>query len=140
MSYYLPPDTTIPASMTEQITDTKQLEISYRTLHTVGTINDIYANRVVKIPFASIFVKYKDFLDDIIVDFKLTEVQRRDLLFKPKMLSQFLYGTPELWFELLRLNKWASVTDFKPKETIKVYDPGRLKDVLNEMMILEEVI
>ena len=47
-----------PSSLEEQIKDTKDLEISYRTLHTIGEIHDINTNRIIKIPFASFFVKY----------------------------------------------------------------------------------
>ena len=129
-----------PSSLEEQIKDTKDLEISYRTLHTIGEIHDINTNRIIKIPFASFFVKYKDFLESIIIQKTLTDVQQRDYLYKPKTLSNDVYGTVELWFELLRINKWASICDFKPGKTINIYDPNKLKDMINEILILEKII
>ena len=126
----------IPVSITEQIDTAKKLEISYRTLHTVADIHNISTNIKITIPYMSILSKYRYFLTNIIIPFQLDDALARQYLYKPKLFSYDIYGTTELWFELLHLNNWTSVIDFKPNR-IKVYEPDGLKQVINEIMILE---
>jgi hypothetical protein len=129
----------IPSSITEQIVDVKDLELSYRMLHNNATIYDINNNTKINLPFESVVNKYKDILTDIVAIINLDDRLARHYLFKPKMLSYDLYGTVELWSELLRLNNWSSISEFKPVR-IKIYDPARFKSYLNEILILEEKI
>lgn len=129
----------IPSSITEQIETVKDLEISYRMLHNNLFINDISSNKRIEVPFQSLINKYKYILSDITVSVNLDDRLSRYYLYNPKLLSQDLYGTVELWSELLRLNNWSSIVDFKPVK-IKIYDPRRLKSFLNEILILEEKI
>lgn len=126
----------IPRNMTEQIENVKELEISYRMLHNSIYVNDEYSGKKIEIPFESLINKYKNILSNIIVTVKLDERLSRYYLYNPKLLSQDLYETVELWSELLRLNNWSSIVEFKPVK-IKIYDPARLKEFLNEILILE---
>ena len=130
---------TIPATMPEQVQQAKELEISYRTLHPNIIIKNKKDGRNIQIPFSSLTNKYKDFLSTIIVTIELDHEFQEKYAFKPKMVSNELYGTPELWSEILILNNAVSVIDFKPKN-LKVYDPNKLKRFLNEILLLEEDI
>ncbi len=125
-----------PRNMLEQISDAKDLEISYRELHNKATISDVSSGRKIEIPFESLVNKYKHVLNDLIITVSLDDKLARYYLFKPKLLSQDLYGIVELWHVLLKLNNWTSISEFKPV-TIKIYDPHRLKAFLNEILILE---
>lgn len=127
----------IPSSITEQYENAKSLEISYRVLHPSATMNDVNNDRIVKFPFSSIINKYKDFLYNIIIEIELNDEELEIYQYKPKMLSEDLYGTTELWDTILILNNATSVSEFKSKK-IKLYDPARLKRYLNEIMLLEE--
>jgi len=127
----------IPSSMTEQIEQIKGLEISYRVLHPSAKINDKNNKRYVNFPFSSIINKYKDFLYSFIITIALTEEEQNYYQYKPKMLSEDLYGTTELWDAILLLNNNVSVSEFKPKK-LKLYDPAKFKRYLNEIMLLEE--
>lgn len=129
----------IPVSLSEQIETVKDLEISYRMLHNNAIITDIETGRKIEIPFISLLNKYKYILTDITTTIRFDERLTRYYLFKPKLLSYDLYGTVELWSEIMRLNNWSSITEFKPHK-VKVYDPGKLKAFLNEILILEEKI
>ena len=129
-----------PPTLTQQISNIKSYEISYRTLHTNVVVNDYTTGDSIIIPFMNIIDKYKDNLTDIIIEVELTDIDQRDYMFQPKKLSEYLYGTTELWFELLRLNHAPSISDFKPGNTIKVYDPDRFKEYINEILILEELV
>lgn len=129
----------IPATIDEQISDIEDLDLSYRVLHPAAIIKDSYTKRNIRVPFSSLTSKYKDFLSTIIVDVELDAVEQETYLFKPKVLSNYLYGTTEFWNDLLILNNAYSTTEFKPT-TVKVYDPNKFKTYLNEILIQEELI
>lgn len=126
----------IPATMPEQIENIKTLEISYRVLHPTIDMKDKVYNKKITFPFSSIISKYKDHLSNIIVNTKLTEKEQETYMFKPKRLSEDLYGTTELWDTILLLNDCAFTSEFKPK-ILRVYDPARFKTFINEIMLLE---
>lgn len=129
-----------PATITKQISNIKSYEISYRTLHTKAIVNDYITGDSIGIPFMNIIDKYKDNLIPIITEAELTDTEQRDYMYQPKKLSEYLYGTTELWFELLRLNHAPSISDFKPGNIIKIYDPDSFKEYINEILILEELV
>ena len=130
----------IPASMNEQIENAKSLEISYRTLHEQAILKDKISGRNIQIPFSSFTNKYKDFLNTIIVDVSLTDEERAKYRYKPKMVSYDSYNTTEFWNDLLIINNFFSLSEFQPGETMKVYDPNKLKDYINEIMIIEKLV
>ena len=129
----------IPASMDEQIADIKDLDISYRILHPAAIIIDEYTSRNIRIPFSSLTSKYSNFLSTIIVEIELDDDEQVEYLFKPKALSNYLYGTTEFWNDLLILNNAYSTSEFKPR-TVKVYDPNKFKKYINEILILEDIV
>lgn len=129
----------IPASMDEQIADIKDLDISYRILHPAAIIRDEYTSRNIRIPFSSLTSKYSNFLSTIIVEIELDDDEQVEYLFKPKALSNYLYGTTEFWNDLLILNNAYSTSEFKPS-TVKVYDPNKFKKYINEILILEDIV
>ena len=144
----------IPASMGEQISDLKSLEISYRNLHNTADI--IYNKNItgdnggikydinITISYMSIISKYRHILSGIpnlIVKVKFDDKMARKYKYNPKRLSYDIYSTTELWFELLRLNYCSSITEFTLKNNIvNVYNVNQIKDILNEIMILEGII
>ena len=74
-------------------TSLKDLDISYRVLHPAAIIMDEFSGRNIRVPFSSLTSKYKDFLSEIVVEVELDENEQIDYLFKPKSLSNYLYGT-----------------------------------------------
>ena len=58
---------TIPSTMTEQIEQIENMEISYRVLHPELTVHNNETNQDVEIPFSSLLNKYRDYLSNIIV-------------------------------------------------------------------------
>ena len=128
----------IPATIPEQIDLLKDLEISYRTLHPSALLYDKQSDRTINIPFYSITNKYKNFLSNIIIEIELDKERHDKYMYKPKLVSNDFYSTTELWNDVLILNRCISVFDFKP-DVLKLYDPGRLKDILNEIIVLEDM-
>ena len=86
-----------------------------------------------------LFNKNKDFLSTIVVEIKLDDAMREKYMYKPKMVSNELYGTTELWSEILILNNAYSVIEFTPR-VLKCYDPNRFKSFINEIILLEDVL
>ena len=130
----------IPATLTEQIESAKELEISYRTLHEKAILKDSVSGRNIQIPFSSFTNKYKDFLNTIVVTVSLTDEEKARYRYKPKLVSYDLYGTTEFWNDILIINNFFSISEFQPNETMKVYDPNKLKDYINEIMIIENLV
>lgn len=129
----------IPATMTEQISEAEKLEISYRILHPSAILTDNFSSRNIEIPFSSLTNKYRNFLSKIIKTIELDDVGAAKYRFRPKMVSYDLYKTTELWNDILILNHCFSTYEFQPKK-LKVYDPSKLKEYLNEILILENLI
>jgi hypothetical protein len=129
----------IPATLEEQIERIENLEISYRNLHTKATIEYNNGDSIV-IPYSSLISKYRYFLDSIIVGANFDDESAREYLYNPRMLSFDIYGTVELWAELLRINNCSSCIQFKPEKNVKIYDPSSFKEFINEILILENVI
>lgn len=127
----------IPSTLREQVDDIEEREISYRTLHPSYRLTNLQDQSVIELPYRSITNRFKTYLLACLVRFQLTEEEQEDYRFQPKKLSQDLYGTTELWADLLKLNNAVSVTDFKP-DYVTVYDPHKFKEYLNEIMMMDE--
>ena len=87
-------------------------------------------------PQQSIVCRYYDSLKSYIttLTFETTE-QKKRYRFNPKFLSYDLYGTPELWADLLYINNMTSVAEFK-KDTVKVFT----SDILNALVEIKLII
>lgn len=129
----------IPSTMSKQISEAEDLELSYRVLHPSAILHDDMTNSNIKIPFSSLTNKYKDFLSKIIITIDLTDEMELKYRYKPKAVSQDLYNTTEFWNDILILNNCFSTYQFTPKK-LKIYDPENLKKYLNEILILEKII
>ena len=129
----------LATTISEQIEKNNEKEISYRSLHSVARIHDVSSNVVITVPYLSLMNKYRYLLDAITVTYILDEELQMHYRYKPKTLSEDLYGTVDLWFELLRLNHMRSIIDFTPKK-VKVYDPDKIRSFINEILILEGII
>lgn len=126
----------IPSTTIEQIENMRSSEINYRTLHSLAVIKDESSGRNIEIPLSSLTNKYRDFLSTIVTAVTFSDDIVTVYKYNPKALSQALYGTTELWNDLLILNNCVSVVDFTPT-TVKAYDPIKLKSYINEILILE---
>ena len=127
----------IPATMTEQIATVKELEISYRNLHPTVKIESTAYNREITVPYSSIINKYRHYLSSIVTRLDLSPKEQEKYMYKPKMLSEDIYDTTELWDSIMILNDCVSIIDFKPKQVF-IYDPRQFKAFINEIMLLEE--
>ena len=87
-------------------------------------------------PQQSIVCRYYDSLKSYITTLTFeTAEQKKRYRFNPKFLSYDLYGTPELWADLLYINNMTSVAEFK-KDTVKVFT----SDILNALVEIKLII
>ena len=86
-------------------------------------------------PQQTIVCRYYDSLKPYIVTKTFTEDEKKRYKFNPRFLSYDLYGTPELWAELLYINNMVSVTEFK-KSTVKVFTT----DIINALVEIKLII
>lgn len=128
----------IPTNLEEQIYIAQNQEMSYRTLHKFAKIHNQETDENIIIPYADIFSKYKEFFKDEIIVIKFEPDMFTLYKYNPKRLSNDLYDTPELWFELLRLNHKSSVVEFT-NPLVSLYRPNNLRSIINEILILEEI-
>ena len=125
------------ATIQELIDSVKDMEISYRNLHTNVYIKN--KDDTIKIPYKSIIMEYLPYFKSSVVELKLSPEEVSKYRFKPKKLSYDLYGTTELWSALLELNQLYSIIEFN-KEVYKVFEPKEFMTLLNEVLILEDVL
>lgn len=132
------------STVDELIEHIKAEDISYRNLHVPIFIRSKDRNSgkedIYKIPYKSVLREYMPELEESVVVMNFGEYEKNKYRYKPKMLSNDLYGTPELWSALLELNHLLSLIDFNLEKPIKVFSPKEFKTLLNEIMILEKIL
>ena len=129
----------IPVSLSEQITEAEKLEISYKSLHPSYTIYNEQTDETIELPFSSITNEYKTYLLSCVKSIQLSEKEKENYRYSQKKLSYDLYGTTELWADLLKLNGCVSIAEFE-SDFIRVYDPNTFKEYLNEIMIADSKV
>ncbi len=126
------------SSIGELIHSVDTMEASYRNLHTNVFIKT--GDDTIKIPYKSIVAEYLPYLKETAVQTAFSPLELTRYKYKPKMLSNDLYGTTEYWSALLELNGFISLLDLTLEEPILVFEPRRFKKLINEILILEEII
>ena len=122
--------------ISKSIEDSRDADFRASNLYFTAAIEDKSSGDVIRVPYSSLTQKYSDILSQYVRIVGYTEAQFNKYQYKPKLLSQDLYGTTELWSSLLQLNGMISVLEFN-KQYLKVYDPNIILDVLNELLIIE---
>lgn len=132
----------IPATTDDQIKDIKQRDLSYRLLHPALVMYNRESDTIIETPFSSLTAKYRDFLSKHLVYVQLLEEDCANYRFRPKSFSYDVYGTTEFWNDILILNNCTSIREFdpKPNKDLIYYDPNYMKDILNEIMIIEDML
>lgn len=122
--------------ISKSIEDSRDADFMASNLYFTATIEDKSSGDVIRVPYLSLTQKYADILSQYVTIARYTEVQFNKYQYRPKLLSQDIYGTTELWASLLQLNGMISVLEFN-KPYVKIYDPNVILDVLNELLIIE---
>ena len=121
----------IGLSTIEDIVDYgKRITISNSTLFFKKNINGVIIN------WDFILDDYRDVINKYIIRKKLTKEEYYRYRYKPKTLSNDLYGTTELAYPILRINNLSSALDFTT--TVPLVFNDTIEAVIKEIFILEK--
>ena len=126
----------IPTTLTDLIESGKELQLSHRKFNNKIFLYNTKTDETLKLPFNPIVNKYRDFFDDHIVRFELSEEEQREYWYKPKKLSFDYYGSVEYWSILLYVNEVASAIEFTPTKLNLVLKEDIL-ELINELLIIQ---
>lgn len=118
------------SQINDWIEEGKDLDISHDNLCLKVREGDLIT------PIQTLVCRYYYTLVPFMVTKTLTEKEYIKYKNSPKLLSQDLYDTPELWSALLYINNCVSIADFK-KRTIRVFDQNIIPK-LEELLVLVE--
>lgn len=113
----------------------KNLEISHAKLNIKAKVSNNIRDGII-VNFSSILLKYQDYLKDYIVDVIFNNEEYAKYKFQPKLLSQELYGTTEMWSSILMINNIYSCSEFNLKK-LKLFRSD-IFDFINEVLVLED--
>ena len=82
----------------------------------------------------SLIKKYRGAFRKYIVEYEMTDKEFERWKYNPKRMCKEMYGTPELWTEILFINHMVGITEFK-KQTVKLYTLGII-DAINELLMI----
>jgi hypothetical protein len=111
------------ADIQESIENSKENRITLSNIS--KTIN--FKGRIV-INDNHILKDYEDFIMNNLVDYNIDEKSR----YKPEYVSKEVYGTTDLWYLILWVNRMVSASEFI-KTNIKIFDPLQTK-ALNKII------
>lgn len=88
------------------------------------------------IPYESLIARFYYAIEPLLIDITLSDKEFDRYCMKPKLFCEEVYGTPEIWNELLNINNMESIVYFKKKE-FKSF-PYNILDILEELLLLNE--
>ena len=86
----------------------------------------------------TLFRTYRRFINNYVHQYRIPKNQREFYRYRPDLLSQDIYGTPELAWMILILNDQESPSKFRLKSTIRLIPPDELSAVY-DMIITRSV-
>lgn len=111
----------------------KRLDLSHSKLY-LKSLVDSDNNKLI-VNSTSLANKYYDYILESVDIVKLTNKEYMKYRYQPKLFCYDMYGTPELWSLLLKINNFDSVAEFNRKK-IKVLSPT-IFNILNEILLNE---
>ena len=109
----------------------KTLTISYQNL----SLTEIFDG--IKFPMFNIVQDYINELKDEAITITFTDKEYYKYKYKPRLLSDYLYGSTEFFSIILQLNDIASEKEFT-KKSIKLIPADTMKSLLEKIYIAEQ--
>lgn len=119
-------------SMDTYISAGKSLQFSRANNMFKAKTNNVIA------PTQTIVCMYYDSLSPYITEREFSDAEIEKYRYNPRFLSYDLYGTPELWADILYINNMVSVTQFKfSKSKIRIFTNSIIDALLEIKLIIE---
>lgn len=77
----------------------------------------------------TLFRMYMRFINQYIMRYRISDQQRAYYRYKPGLLSQDIYGTPELAWMIMQINDQECPSKFRLKSTVRLIDPETLSSI-----------
>lgn len=127
-------------TLEEQVAGETRGDIIHRTIQSyiklTSTTDKDYS---ILVPHEALVTKYRYFLNKYTLEITLNELQYNHFRQNPHAMSDAFYGTTQYWSLLLFINNCTSRYEFD-KMTVKYYNPNKIDELINEIMIHEEEI
>lgn len=81
--------------------------------------------------------KYYELLDANKILIEFDETTYNKYKYKPKLLSYDLYGTIDLWYLLIIINDFKSITDFNKKQ-IFILSPDKINTIIVKIIEMQD--
>lgn len=117
-----------------------QIRLTYASISYQGILH-ITKDTALKLNVTSPLSQYRSHFKNECNIIVFTEEEARKYQFKPKLLSQLIYGNTDFYTLILRSNQMKSVSDFTMERLIEgIYIPRKgISDFLDEMLIKEKL-
>lgn len=108
-------------------------EISYESLSFIEHLEKL------DLPIKNVVEDYLEDIEDAYIDIELTDEDYRKYKYKPKVLCYDVYGAPELYFIIMRMNGIYSMKDFT-KRKLKMLKPAAMTTLVRSIYTAEKNI
>lgn len=115
-------------TLPEEVSKASGIEISHGKMQFKTLIDGCV------VPFRSLIEKYHNALRKYIIEREYDEEEFQRYFQRPKLLSQDLYGTPELWSWLLYINNCKSIANFTDRK-VKIFSTD-VRDAITEILTI----
>ena len=86
-------------------------------------VND--PDHIIRMPLYDVFLRYREHFREAVRLYQMPNSYH----YKPKLLSEEIYGTTEMWLPILRLNCMRTIAEFN-QSIVKIYEPDIIKELL----------
>ena len=82
----------------------------------------------------NLFNMYARYIAQFAVTYKVTDEYKKYYRFRPRLLSQDIYGTPDLAWLLMYLNFQECPSKFEMKSTLRIIEPEYLRQLYDTLV------
>lgn len=126
-------DPTTTNTVQKYISTQTNEEISYESLSFIEHLEKL------DLPIKNVVEDYLEDIEDAYIDIELTDEDYRKYKYKPKVLCYDVYGAPELYFIIMRMNGIYSMKDFT-KRKLKMLKPAAMTTLVRSIYTAEKNI
>lgn len=130
----------IPLTIKDDVEQGYSQQFSHRNFNEAVELHYTKNGETILIPLNPLINKYKEYFDNWIMEIPLLEREAIEYRYAPKKLSYYFYGTTEFWSLILYINECHSIIDFNPTTSVRLIERTKLKEIMNEIMILEGIV
>lgn len=116
--------------------DIKTLDdiVSYTTQYDIRTVCLLDRTEDIVYIQTHLFDKYRPIVEQFIQEYKVNPKDKDRYNFKPDILSNRIYGTPDLYWLILYLNNIESPSRFKTPRILKLIPKDKIDEIFDILL------